>query len=190
MKLVVGMLVLMWVVEVIDIPLGGRLDQFGIQSWSADGLVGVVAAPFLHAGFGHLMSNSVPFLVLGAMIAVSGALRVLAVTGTVALISGAAVWFTAPPGTLTVGASGLVFGFAAYLVFRGLFTRKLGQIIIGVVVVLVWGSAFLGGLIPQPGISWQAHLFGAVGGIVAAGLFRDSRKRAAATPSPMPTRWS
>lgn len=186
MKLVVGMLVLMWVLEIVDYPTGGFLDQFGIYPRDVDGLTGIVAAPFLHLGFGHLMSNSVPFLVLGAMIAVSGAARVLAVTAMVMLVSGLGVWFTAPPASVTIGASGVVFGFAAYLVFRGIFTRKLGQIAIGVLVVLIWGSAFAGGLIPQEGISWQAHLFGAFGGLLSAALFRGEAREPAARSSSLP----
>ena len=189
LKLVGGMTVLMWVLEFVDTPLGGLLDRLGgIHPRDLASLVDIVTAPFLHAGFGHLMGNTVPFVVLGAMIAASGALRVLAVTATVILVSGLGVWLFAPPMSFTVGASGLVFGFAAYLVARGVFTRQLGQLAVGLLVVVVWGGMLLGGLLPQPGISWQAHLFGAVGGVVGAAVFRGrSRRDVAGVPS---TRWS
>lgn len=168
LKLVIGMLALMWLVEFVDIPLGGALDNFGIRPRDPEGLFGIVTAPFLHAGFGHLIGNTIPFAVLGAMIAVSGALRVITVTAWVGLVSGLGVWITSAPNSLTVGASGLVFGYAAYLIARGIFTRSIAQLVVGVVVVLVWGGTLLGGILPQPFISWQAHAFGAVGGLLAA----------------------
>jgi membrane associated rhomboid family serine protease len=103
--------------------------------------------------------------------------RLLAVTAIVALVSGLGTWLLSPPDTITVGASGLVFGYATYLMVRGVFNRSLGQLLIGVLVVIVWGGALLSGLLPQPGISWQGHLFGAVGGIVAAWLLGGARRR-------------
>jgi len=175
---VLGYLVgLMWLSEVVDALLGNRLDLYGIEARDSDGLVGIVTAPFLHAGFGHLMSNTVPLLMLGAIIAAAGAVRLLAVTAIVALVSGLGTWLLSPPDTITVGASGLVFGYATYLMVRGVFNRSLGQLLIGVLVVIVWGGALLSGLLPQPGISWQGHLFGAVGGIVAAWLLGGARRR-------------
>lgn len=175
---VLGVLVgLMWLSEFVDTLLGNRLDLYGIEARDSDGLVGIVTAPFLHAGFGHLMSNTVPLLMLGAIIAAAGAARLLAVTAIVAVVSGLGTWLVSPPSTITVGASGLVFGYATYLVVRGFFNRSLGQLLIGVLVVVVWGGALLGGLLPQPGISWQGHLFGAVGGVVAAWLLGGTQRR-------------
>lgn len=179
---VLGYLVgLMWVSEVVDTLLGNRLDLYGIQARDSDGLLGIVTAPFLHAGFGHLMSNTVPLLMLGAIIAAAGAARLLAVTAIVAVVSGLGTWLLSPPATITVGASGLVFGYATYLMVRGVFNRSLGQLLIGALVTLVWGGALLGGLLPQPGISWQGHLFGAVGGIVAAWLLGGTQRRTTRT---------
>jgi membrane associated rhomboid family serine protease len=165
--LVVGMATLMWISEVVDLAVG-RLDELGIEPRSVDGLSGVVLAPFLHAGFGHLAANTVPFLVLGVLIALSGLRRVLAVTLVVALVSGLGTWLVAPSGTLHVGASGVVFGYATYLVVRGLFDRRLRYLALGLVVALVYGTTLLFGLLPQEGISWQGHLFGALGGLLAA----------------------
>src|ERR671933_2152952 len=90
--LVAAMSALMWVVEVIDQIAGGDLDRYGIEPHDPDGLIGIVTAPFLHAGFGHLIGNTVPFLVLGAMIALSGLLRVAATTAIVAVVSGLGTW--------------------------------------------------------------------------------------------------
>ena len=167
--LVGAMAALMWVSEVVDAAVG-RLDTLGIEPRTADGLWGVPFAPFLHAGFGHLIANTVPFLVLGAIIALSGLRRVLLVTLVVALVSGLGTWLLAPSGTLHIGASGVVFGYAAYLIARGLFDRRWYYLVTGLVVALVQGGSLLLGLLPRDGISWQGHLFGALGGLLAARL--------------------
>jgi membrane associated rhomboid family serine protease len=175
----VGLMVaLMWVLEVVDSVLGGSLDQGGIEPREVDSLTGVVTAPFLHAGFGHLISNTVPFLVLGALIAFSGLVRVLKVTAIVVLVGGLGTWLVAPSSTLHLGASILVFGYAAYLIARGLFDRRFAYLAVGVAVALVYGSALLIGLVPRPGISWQGHLFGALGGLVAARVLATPRRPA------------
>lgn len=177
---VAAMVALMWVLEIVDVIAGHRLDAYGIEPRATEGLAEVVTAPFLHLGFDHLVSNTVPFAVMGAAIALGGALRVLAVTAIVGLVSGLGVWLVAPAGTITLGASGLVFGYATYLLFRGLFNRSVLEIVVGVVVGAVWGTALLGGLLPQDGISWQAHLFGAIGGVVAARALASRRDQPAA----------
>jgi membrane associated rhomboid family serine protease len=184
LKVLVFLVALMWVSELIDTALGGRLDHYGIAARDSEGLIGVVTAPFLHAGFGHLISNTIPLLMMGAIIAVAGAARLLAVAAVVAVVSGLGTWLTSPPHSVTVGASGLVFGFATYLIVRGVFNRSLGQLLIGVLVIVVWGGALLGGLLPQPGISWQGHLFGAVGGIVAAWLLGSPKDQRSVRTSP------
>jgi membrane associated rhomboid family serine protease len=185
--LVAGMVTLMWVLEVIDQVGNANLDQYGIKPHSGDGLVGIVFAPFLHAGFGHLIGNTVPFLVLGATIALSGFARVAAASAIVALVGGLGVWVFAPSGTDHIGASGIVFGYAAYLIARGLFSRNLLHLGVGVVVIAVYGTTLLFGLAPQDGISWQGHLFGAVGGVVAARLLDSRRDAAARNQRPEPS---
>jgi membrane associated rhomboid family serine protease len=176
--LVGGMAALMWVVEVIDQISGGDLEQYGIKPHEGDGLPGIVTAPFLHAGWGHLIGNTVPFLVLGATIALSGLVRVAAATAIVALVGGVGVWVFAPAHTDHIGASGVVFGYASYLIARGLFSRNLLHLGVGVFVIAIYGSTLLFGLAPRDGISWQGHLFGAVGGVVAARVLDARRDRA------------
>jgi membrane associated rhomboid family serine protease len=180
--LVGGLAAVMWVLEVIDqVFSGADLDQYGIRPHDApDGLLGIAAAPFLHAGFGHLIGNTVPFLVLGAMIALSGLARVASTTVIVALVGGLGVWLFAPTGTDHIGASGIVFGYAAYLIARGFFSRNMLHLAVGVFVIAIYGTTLLFGLAPRDGISWQGHLFGAVGGVVAAWLLDARRDRAAA----------
>ncbi|MFP5361936.1 MAG: rhomboid family intramembrane serine protease [Thermoleophilia bacterium] len=185
--LVVAMVALMWMTEVVDQIGFGDLDAYGIHPREVDGLPEIVAAPFLHVGFGHLISNTVPFLAMGAAIALGGLVRVALVTLVVALVSGFGTWLIADSDSIHLGASGVVFGYAAYLVARGLFSRRLVELGVGALVVGIWGIGMLQGLLPQERISWQAHLFGAVGGVIAAAMFarRSARtvRRAATSQS-------
>jgi membrane associated rhomboid family serine protease len=184
-----GLLVgLMWLSEIVDTALGNRLDLLGIAPRDSEGLIGIATAPFLHGGFGHLISNTIPLLMMGAIIAVAGASHLLAVSAIVAVVSGFGTWLTSPPGSITIGASGLVFGFATYLIVRGIFNRSLGQLLIGILVIVVWGGALLGGLLPQPGISWQGHFFGAVGGVVTAWLLGGTDRRRSSSGQVGPSR--
>jgi membrane associated rhomboid family serine protease len=166
---VLAMLTVMWVEELIDVPLDGRLNRFGIRARRIDGLDGILFSPFLHAGFAHLIANTLPFLVLGGVIAIGGSTRFLQVTVVVGLIGGAGTWLTGPSNSVTIGASGLVFGYLMYLLSRGIFARRLSYVL-GSLVVFVFYGSILWGLIPSPGISWQGHLFGALGGVAAAAL--------------------
>lgn len=174
--LVAAMSALMWLSEIVDQIAGGDLDRWGIRPHDADRLIGIATAPFLHADFGHLASNTVPFLLLGFAIALNGIARVIAVTLIVMLVGGVGVWIFAPENTIHIGASGVVFGYAGYLISRGLFNRSALELVMGAVVAGIWGTALLGGLLPQDGISWQGHFFGAVGGVAAAAVLRRERE--------------
>lgn len=167
----------MWALEVIDAATPGPLDALGIQPRDLDGLPGIVLAPLLHLGFGHLMANTVSLVALGLLIAFEGARRVAAVTVIAALASGLGVWLLAPASSITVGASGVVFGYAAYLIARGVVSRRALHIVVGVIVLVFWGTGLLAGLVPQAGVSWQGHLFGAVGGVLAAQMLPHGRAR-------------
>jgi membrane associated rhomboid family serine protease len=170
--LVGAMAALMWVSEILDTVLGHRLDQYGIEPRTDEGLVGIATSPFLHLGFGHLIGNTVPFVAMGAVIALGGLRRVATVTLIIVVVGGFGTWLFTPAYTNVIGASGIVFGYAAYLLARGFFSGAPGHFLIGLVVIVVWGGALLGGLVPQEGISWQAHFFGAVGGVIAATAYR------------------
>ena len=174
--LVVAMVGLMWILEIVDIAADHRLDNYGIHPRDVDGLAEILSAPFLHAGFGHLISNTVPFLAMGAAIALGGLLRVGLVTLIVAVVSGFGTWLIAASNSVHLGASGVVFGYATYLVSRGIFSRRFSELAVGVVVVAIWGVGLLQGLLPQERISWQAHLFGAIGGVVAASVLAGRRE--------------
>ncbi len=177
--LIGAMVALMWVLETIDV-VGGNLDANGIHPRDVDTLPDIAFAPFLHAGWGHLIGNTVPFVVLGGAIALSGLARTAAVTVIVALVGGFGTWLIGPADTNHIGASGLVFGFAAYLIARGAVSRRALHLAAGVAVIAVYGATLLFGFIPHPGISWQGHLFGAVGGVVAARVLDRRRAPAAA----------
>ena len=172
----------MWAVELVNALDGYRLDRDGIVPRNLSHLDGIVFAPFLHASFSHLLANTVPFVILGLAIALAGARRLLLVTLIVALVSGAGTWLTAAGGTVTVGASGVVFGYATYLISRGLFDRQVVEIAVGVVVLLLFGGALIYDLIPHAGISWEAHLFGGVGGVLAAAVLSRPARRQASAP--------
>lgn len=174
--LVAAMSALMWVSEIVDSLLGGALDGWGIRPHDPDRLIGIVTAPFLHAGFGHLAGNTVPFLALGFAIALNGAARVLAVTAIVMVVGGLGTWLIGPENSVHIGASGVVFGYATYLITRGAFDRGAIELAMGAVVAAVWGSVLLSGLVPRDGISWQGHLCGGAGGVLAAAALRRDRR--------------
>lgn len=178
--IVFGMAAVMWIVELIDLIPGTDLDRWGIRPRQLSGLVGIVTAPFLHAGFGHLIGNTIPFLVLGCIIAASGTQRFVQVTVIVGVFAGVGTWVFGQSHSVHIGASGLVFGYLTYLVARGFFQRHVGQIIVGLIVLFFYGS-ILWGLFPRPGISWQGHLFGSIGGVAAALIIH--RRPAPATPA-------
>jgi membrane associated rhomboid family serine protease len=173
-----AMVAVMWVVEVLD-AAGANLDSNGIHPHDPDTLPDIAFAPFLHAGWGHLIGNTVPFLVLGGAIALSGLARTAAVTGIVAVVGGLGTWLIGPSNTNHIGASGLVFGFAAYLIARGVFSRNPIHLVAGLGVIAVYGATLAFSLVPHPGISWQGHLFGAIGGVVAARVLDRKRRPAA-----------
>ncbi|WP_017571110.1 rhomboid family intramembrane serine protease [Nocardiopsis halotolerans] len=177
---VTGMLAAMWVFELLDsFLLFGTLDQrFGLQAWDFEGPWTVFTAPFMHGNLEHLIGNSLPFLVLGSLVAFSGLGRFLLTTLIVIVVSGVGVWLFSSPFSLTVGASGLVFGYFGYTVLRGIIERKTIDIVIMICVVLFYGTMIWGVLPQYPGVSWQAHLFGFMGGLLAAYVLpRRERRR-------------
>ncbi len=175
LALLIGIVAFMWLVEVINTIDNQGLNHDGIYPRNVDHLWGILTAPFLHKGFPHLIDNTVPFLFMGVIIALRGAARLALVTAIVIVIGGLGTWLIAPAGTVTVGASGVVFGYATYLLTRGIFDRSWLEFLTGVVVGVVWGGALISSLVPQRGISWQGHVCGALGGVVAAWLLARPR---------------
>ncbi|HEV3128162.1 MAG TPA: rhomboid family intramembrane serine protease [Solirubrobacteraceae bacterium] len=183
--LLASMVALMWIVEIINTIDSNRLDSDGIWARSVSHLWGIVTAPFLHASFQHLFWNTLPLVFLGVIIALHGARRLALVTAIVILLGGLGTWLIAPAHSITVGASGLVFGYATYLLVRGFFDRSALEVLVGIVVGVVWGGALIGSLVPQGHVSWQGHLAGGIAGVIAAyGLRKPRAKPAAAAPAP------
>lgn len=181
---VVILIGIMWLLEVIDVILPGDLDQYGIESRETDGLTGVVAAPLLHADFAHLMANTVPFAILGGLVALRYD-RFWEITGVIAVGSGLGVWLLGPSNVVTVGASGVVFGYLTFLLTAGVRTRHWLDVVIGLGVLFVYGGVLVGAL-PfgvDAGVSWQAHLMGAVAGVLAAFWFARPRVPQVALPA-------
>jgi membrane associated rhomboid family serine protease len=168
LALFAGVVALMWIIEVINTLDSNALDQDGIISRNVSHLWGIFTSPFIHVSFAHLIGNTVPFVFMGVIIALRGAARLALVTLIVIVVGGLGTWLIAPAGTNTIGASGVVFGYATYLFTRGLFDRSALEILVGVIVGVVWGGALLSSIVPHAGVSWQAHVCGAVGGVLAA----------------------
>ena len=157
----------MWALELLDTAMGYPLDAYGIVPRSEDGLIGIGLAPFLHYGIGHLLANTTALLVLGALVLLTTPYFWM-LTVAVTLFGGMAVWLTGDPHTLVLGASGLVYGYAGYLVALGAFRRSLTNILVAVLVVVLYGGFVFGVLPGRAGISWQGHLFGAIVGVLMA----------------------
>lgn len=169
---------IMWAAYAVSFVLPGSLNWLGIRSWSLPGLGGIFTAPFIHSGLRHLVGNTLSLVVLGALVSLEGARRFLVVSLLVALVAGLGAWAVNAPGTVTLGASGLVFGYFGYLVAGAFFTGwgrgKLLRIVLAVLVVAVYGASIFFGLVGvRAGISWQAHLFGLLGGVLAAWALRS-----------------
>lgn len=165
--------VVMWVLEGIDVLDNGALDQFGIQPHDVNDLPDIFTAPFMHAGFPHLMANTIPFVILGFIAAARGIAKFLAASLIIIVVGGLGVWFFSSANTL--GSSILIFGFFGYLVGRGIFERRVLDVVIAVLVVAVYGTMLVGVVPNDPTISWQGHLFGLIGGVLGAWFLRRSR---------------
>ncbi len=163
-----------WAVEVANYADEGALsNRYGIQSHDANTIWHIFTAPFLHASLDHIMANSVPLAIFGFLAALRGVSRFVVVSLIITVASGLGVWFLSAPGTVTVGASGLIFGYFGYLLARGFVERRPLDIVVGVLIAVLYGTMIFGALPGQPGISWQAHLFGLIGGVLAAWLTRQ-----------------
>lgn len=180
-----GIVALMWALEAINSLDSNHLaDSDGIYARNVGHVWAIFTAPFLHFSWQHLIANTIPFVFMGVLIALQGARRLLLVTLIVIVVGGVGTWLIAPSGTDTAGASGVVFGYATYLFARGFFDRSALELLAGLVVGVVWGGALLSSVVPHTGVSWQGHVCGAIGGVVAAYLLRRERPRQVG-PGPM-----
>ncbi|MFF8714921.1 rhomboid family intramembrane serine protease [Streptomyces sp. NPDC015184] len=184
-KVMLGWVAFLWLLEVVDAATGHALDGFGIEPRRAAELLDVVPASFVHFGFDHVASNSVPLLVLGFLAALGGIRRFAAAAAMIVVIDGLGVWLVSPEHSNTAGASGLVFGLFGHLLVRGFVDRRFLDVVVGLVVGATWGSSILLGISPaNTSVSWQGHLFGLVAGVAAAFVLRrDSGRGGAGAPA-------
>jgi membrane associated rhomboid family serine protease len=170
-----GTLAVFWVVFLLNTLLGGSLLVLGVIPRTMVGLRGILFAPFLHANLNHIVANSIPFLVLGWMVMLRDERHFIPVTIAGMVGSGLAAWLLGAPGSVHIGASGVIFGYLGFLMLAGWYSRSFGSVVLSVVVTVVWGSLVLGMMPGTPGISWQAHVGGFLGGALAARSFRRIR---------------
>ena len=169
-----GIVAAIWVLEIADWVTGGSLDQFGIIPRQMVGLRGVIVAPILHGGFAHVAANTIPFVILGWFVLLRGIKSFVVVILLALVIGGLGTWLIAPSASIHIGASGLIFGFLGYLIFRGYFERSWQSIAWSGVVLLFYGGMLLGMLPTTTSVSWQMHLFGFLGGGLAAYLLNKT----------------
>jgi membrane associated rhomboid family serine protease len=165
-----------WSIQIVNVViLSSSLTSWGIVPRSERGLFGIFFAPFLHGSFAHIAANTLPFLILGWLIMLRDMEDFILVSLITALSSGVGVWLISPSFSVTVGASGVIFGYLGFILGRGYFERSFTAIALSVVVMVMYGGVLFGILPGQASISWQAHLFGFLGGILAAN-WRSKKK--------------
>jgi membrane associated rhomboid family serine protease len=174
--LMVGFIALIWVLQVANWADHYHLDaSYGILPRSLGHLGDIFAAPFLHFSWEHVEGNSGPLFVFGLLAAYRGVVKFLGVTLLVAITSGLAVWLFQGNNELTVGASGLIFGYFGYVLARGLIDRNLIDALAAVVMALSYAYILTVAIPGTPGVSWVGHLGGLVGGLASGWIFRARR---------------
>jgi membrane associated rhomboid family serine protease len=183
---ILGFVALLYLIEAIDSVTGHRLDVNGIRPLQVDGLWGIIFAPVLHASWQHLFANTLPALVLGFLVTLTGLSRFIAASVIVWVVGGFGTWLIGNLGSTCggtadiIGASGLIFGWLTFLLVFGWFARNVIQIVVGLVVLFLYGWV-LWGAVPVhgcTGISWQGHLCGGIAGVLAAYLLSAQQRKA------------
>jgi membrane associated rhomboid family serine protease len=184
---IISFVALLYIVEAFDQLNGHRFDDNGIRPLETDGLWGILFAPVLHANWAHLAANTGPALVLGFLVTLAGLSRFLWATAIVWIVGGFGTWLIGNWGSSCglesdhIGASGLIFGWLTFLLVFGFFTRSGWQIVIGLVVLVLYGGV-LWGAVPVlnvcGGVSWQGHLCGGIAGVLAAYLLSSPERQA------------
>ncbi|MGY0605930.1 rhomboid family intramembrane serine protease [Corynebacterium amycolatum] len=174
----IGYLVLIWTVFLVnDFIFGGALNNFGVRPRETSTLWGILTAPLLHADYGHIVANSLPGALFAGLIAMSSKRLFWQVTILITVVGGGLTWLVSGVNTVHIGASGLIYGWLAFLVVRGFVNRRVMQIILGVILASMYSGLIWGVLPTQMAVSWQMHLFGGLAGIWAAVMFKRGRAR-------------
>ncbi|RAS38344.1 membrane associated rhomboid family serine protease [Paraburkholderia bryophila] len=171
----------MWAVFLLSVSTPFlHLNRHGVVPHTLDGLQGILFAPWLHAGLLHITANTGGLLVLGWLTMWPRIANFWQATVGAMLGAGLCAWLLGAPYSVHIGASGVVFGYVGYLVARGFYTHSLLSILVALFVASSYGLSLLFGLLPiYPGVSWQSHLGGAIGGIIAARLSRQTLRHLA-----------
>jgi membrane associated rhomboid family serine protease len=170
-KILLTSVVVLWALEILDfVVFNGGLDQYGIhpREFEAIALSGILFAPLLHGGFGHLIANTIPFVTLGWLTMIQETSDFYIVSIVSAVVGGLGVWLFGEPNSVHIGASILIYGYLGFLLLRGYFQKNFPSIALSVFVAVVYGGLIWGVFPSQMGVSWQGHLFGFVGGAIAA----------------------
>jgi len=175
-NVVLGFIGLLWLIELLNTFTGHALLGFGIHPRTVQGLFGILAAPFLHAGPAHLMANTLVMIPLAWMVMLRENRHLLVVSIGVVVLGGLGVWLFGRGSSVHVGASGLAFGWLGFLVAGGVFERRIGTILGSLVVFALFGSLIWGVLPSTPGVSWESHLFGFLAGVWMAWLLAEPER--------------
>ncbi|HUQ47125.1 MAG TPA: rhomboid family intramembrane serine protease [Gemmatimonadaceae bacterium] len=174
-KILLTLFAAMWAAFIITSVTGGGLLWLGVIPRTVLGLRGLLFAPFLHGSLTHIVSNSIPFLILGWLVMLRDPRQFLPVTMISMVGSGLMAWLVGAPGSVHIGASGVIFGYLGFLMLSGWFARSFASIALSLVVIAIWGGMVVGVMPGSVGVSWQAHLGGLIAGIYAARYYRTVR---------------
>lgn len=159
---------LLWGIQMLNLLSGYSFNSYGIIPREFIGLRGIIFSPFLHGSIEHLVMNTLPLTILGCILILRGVGSFLLVSLLIALISGLGVWLFGRDHTVHVGASGIIFGYFGFLIFKGVFDRRIGTLVISGVVTFLYGGMIWGVFPSRQDVSWEGHLFGFVGGVLCA----------------------
>jgi membrane associated rhomboid family serine protease len=169
--IVLGLVSILWIVQFIQ--FFGLYDFSGFGNWPQheEGLKGIIFSPFIHGSFEHLISNTLPILVLFTVLLNAYPKVAFGVLIFVHFVSGILVWLFAPDTGIHIGISGIIYGIACFLIASGIFRRDRNSTAIAILVTLVYGGMILG-FLPKQGVSWQSHLYGGLSGVAIAFFLR------------------
>jgi membrane associated rhomboid family serine protease len=163
--------VVLWIVHLLSLILKEDFSRIGLLPRNLVGLLGIITSPLIHADFSHLISNTIPLIILGWIIFAFYPKLSYLLFVFIYLLTGLLVWIFARQ-VYHIGASGIVYGFVSFLFFSGMFRRDNTSIALALVITFLYGGLVWGMIPGWKGISWESHLFGAITGLIAAYLFR------------------
>lgn len=167
-------ILILWAIKLYEVFQNVKLTRFGIYPREADGMLGIITAPFIHSDVMHLLSNTFPLLILIVCLTYFYKRVALATTIIIWLMTGIAVWLFARP-SYHIGASGVVYGLIGFVLFSGLFRRNTVAIILSLLILSVYSSYFTG-FKKEEGISWESHFIGAIAGLITAFAFKNIKE--------------